>query len=447
MSRWPHYIWIILLLLILLIPAGFWYVHWSKSGDGAGLYSRDWKPDTIFAYWSPKDFYQSVNSVTGEFSGEQCVECHQAVTPGIVNDWRASRHSQAKQTVYCNNCHGNNHDSLHLPTPDVCASCHTAQHEQFVDEKRFGFPSHALAMERALDAKHFADKPKAEVTACLQCHSVASKCDSCHTRHKFSAAEARRPEACITCHSGPPHPDDETFFHSKHGQLYLTQGETWDWSKPLRKGNYPAPTCAYCHMSDGKHQVADKAIWKFGIQQVNPLSSGNEVKRKQWIQLCGDCHDANWSAQQLTALDAERKRAWDKLYQAETLLKDLRADKLIYPSIHQRPPYPGDNVDSWFQHERIGFFEGQSSAFYNVSPLERDYFEMWYFSNLGAYKGAAHGDTGFMQTAHQNLDKQLTNIQQKAEQIRAAGNIQRDTAQTEKIWRQGEYTDYNREHN
>lgn len=321
------------------------------------------------------------------------------------------------------------------------------QHEQFVDEKRFGFPSHSLAMERALDAKHFVDKPKAEVTACLQCHSVATKCDSCHTRHKFSAAEARRPEACITCHSGPPHPDDETFFHSKHGQLYLHDGANWDWSKPLKKGNYPAPTCAYCHMQNGKHQVADKAIWKFGIQQINPLSSGNEVKRQQWLELCSDCHDANWSAQQLTALDAERKRAWDKLYQAEKLLKDLRADKLIYPAIQQRPPYPGDKVDSWFQHERIGFFEGQSSAFYNVSPLERDYFEMWYFSNLGAYKGAAHGDTEFMQAAHQKLDKQWLNIQNQAAQIRVAGKNKHDAAQTEKIWRQGEYTDYNREHN
>src|SRR4030065_871865 len=115
-----------------------------------------------------------------------------------------------------------------MPTPDVCANCHTTQHKQFSDEKRFGFPSHSLAMERALDAKHFVDKPKAEVAACLQCHSVASKCDSCHTRHRFSAAEARRPEACISCHGGPPHPDDETYFHSKHGQRYLAQGAQWD---------------------------------------------------------------------------------------------------------------------------------------------------------------------------------------------------------------------------
>jgi hypothetical protein len=48
-------------------------------------------------------------------------------------------------------------------------------------------------------------------------------------------------------------------------------------------------------------------------------------------------------------------------------------------------------MDAWFPKERIGFFEGQASSFYNVSPIERDYFEMWYFANLGAYKASAHG--------------------------------------------------------
>jgi hydroxylamine dehydrogenase len=439
------YLWIPLLILAMLVPAGFWYVDWNKSGGGAGLYSRDWLPEKVFAYWSPDDFYTSVTTVSGIFEGEDCIACHRDMTPGIVKDWQASRHAGAEPKVYCNACHGSDHENLQLPTPEVCADCHAIQHEQFVDEKRFGFPSHALAMERALDAKHFVDKPKAEVSACLQCHSVASKCDSCHSRHRFSAAEARRPEACITCHSGPPHPDDETYFHSAHGQMYLKEGGNWDWSQPLQKGNYPAPTCAYCHMQNGRHQVADKAIWQFGIKQINPLSSGNEVKRQQWIQLCSDCHDADWAAQQLKALDQERKRAWDKLYQAEALLKDLRSDDLLYPSIQQRPPYPGDDADSWLQRERIGFFEGQASAFYNVSPIERDYFDMWYFSNLGAYKGAAHGDASFIEKGHRAMDKQLQAIKQEVARLRARGRI--ETAPADNIWLQGEYTEYNREHN
>jgi hydroxylamine dehydrogenase len=131
------------------------------------------------------------------------------------------------------------------------------------------------------------------------------------------------------------------------------------------------------------------AIWKFGIREFNPLTSGNEVKRKQWVTLCSHCHDAKWSRQKLTEMDQERKRAWKKLYAAETVLKDLRSNGFLYPADGDRPPYPNDWMDSIWPREHIGFYEGQVSAFYNVSSIERDYFEMWYFDNLGAYKGSA----------------------------------------------------------
>ena len=449
-----RYITITLLLLVVLIPAGFYYVDWNKGGSGSGLYSRLWQPAASQQYWHPDAFYKSVDTLAGEFEGEQCVECHSSVTPGIVNDWRKSGHSKVSadgKQVICSDCHGSDHQKLRMPTPDVCASCHSQQHTEFMDEKRFGFPGHALAMERAVDAKHFVDKPKAEVTSCIQCHSVATKCDSCHSRHRFSAAEARRPEACITCHSGPPHPDDATFFASKHGQLYKAEGASWDWSKPLKKGNYPGPTCAYCHMGEGKHQVADKSIWKFGIRQINPLSAGNAVKREQWVELCSDCHEPDWSREQLRGLDAERKRAWGKLYKAESILKSLRSDKLLSPAAGERPTYPNDWMDARWPRERIGFFEGQAAAFYNVSPIERDYFEMWYFDNLGSYKGAAHGAASFVTEGHANMDQALVDIGAEAERLRDLGELEfsltGERFDPGDLWLSGEYTEHNRDQN
>lgn len=306
-------------------------------------------------------------------------------------------------------------------------------------------------MERALDARHFVDKPKAEVTACLNCHSVASKCDSCHTRHRFNAAEARRPEACITCHSGQPHPEDETYFASAHGRLYLAEGKEWNWSRPLRKGNYKAPTCAYCHMDDGKHQVADKSIWKFGIRQINPFTSGNEVRRNQWVALCSDCHEADWSRQQLAGLDKEREHAWSKLYAAEDILRELRTDGLLYPAAGERPPYPNDWLDTIWPRARVGFYDGQASAFYNVSPIERDYFEMWYFDNLGAYKGAAHGDPEFVTKGHAAMERDLAMIRREAQRLRALGEREQkqklQRPDPSDLWRSGEYTEFNRGQN
>ncbi len=449
-----RYIWITLAITLLAIPAGYAYVHWNKSGPGTGLYSRAWKPEPVQAYWDPDHFYKSVQTLQGEFKGEECIACHTAVTPGIVNDWRDSRHAKpgnGKEPVFCPACHGSNHQALHMPTPKVCAECHENRVTQFLDEKRYGFPSHALAMERAVDAKHFADKPKAEVAACLQCHSVATKCDSCHTRHRFSAAEARRPEACVTCHSGPPHPDDDSYFASAHGKKYLAESAKQDWSKPLAKGNYATPTCAYCHLHNGSHQVADKTIWKFGLFEVNPNTSGNEVRRAAWVKVCSDCHEAGWSAEQLKGLDRERKQAWRKLDQAENALTDLRAKDLLHPGAKERPPYPMDAMERFFPHARIGFLDGQSSAFYNVSPIERDYFEMWYFANLGAYKSAAHGDDAGVRRWHSDLDHALADIETKAGTLRTHGVIEEKMlgrrADPGRLWLEGEYTRHNREHN
>jgi hydroxylamine dehydrogenase len=449
-----RYIWVTLALTLLAIPVGYAYVYWTKSGPGTGLYSREWKPEPLQAYWDPDRFYQSPQTVRGEFKGEECIACHESVTPDIVNDWRASRHAHpgaGKQTVYCSACHGSNHQALHLPTPKVCAQCHEHRVAQFMDEKRYGFPSHALAMERAVDAKHFADKPKAEVASCLQCHSVATKCDSCHTRHRFSAAEARRPEACVTCHSGPPHPDDDSYFASAHGKKYLAEAAKQDWSKPLAKGNYTTPTCAYCHMHNGQHQVADKTIWKFGLLQVNPNTSGNELRRAAWVKVCSDCHEADSSMEQLKGLDRERKQAWAKLYKAEHALKDLRGKNLLHPGPRERPPYPMDTTETLFPKAHIGYYDGQASAFYNVSPIERDYFEMWYFANLGAYKSAAHGDGVSVTRWHSIMDRSLAAIEAKAQALRVQGEAEKKSlghrADPGQFWLEGEYTSYNRGHN
>lgn len=445
-----RYVWVPVALVLVTIPLGFLYVHWSKSGPGAGLYSRYWAPDPVQGWWDPGRFYKPVQGVEGVFVAAQCIQCHESITPGIVADWRTSRHAKLKEQepVACPDCHGADHQRLRLPSPEVCGTCHAKQHGELQNEARYGFPSHVLAMERAVDAKHFADKPKAEVQACVQCHSVATKCDSCHTRHRFDPAEARRPEACITCHSGPPHPDDETYFASAHGRIVQAEGDGWDWSKPLAKGNYKAPTCAYCHMDRGRHQVADKSLWRFGLLEVNPNTAGNRVLRERWVALCTDCHSEQQARDWLDGLDRERKAAWGKLYAAEDLLKGLRADDLLHPGPEERPPYPMDRPDALWAKARIGYYEGQASAFYNVSGIERDYFELWYFDNLGSYKAAAHGDAEGVQRGHAALAAGLAEIADQAAGLRALGEAEqhRDGRRADPgdLWLAGPYTEANR---
>ncbi|MBF0416784.1 MAG: hydroxylamine oxidoreductase [Magnetococcales bacterium] len=433
----------------LLVVALLWpWLAWAgldPDAKGVGENADLWRPDPMHEYWDPGNLHRpETERVKGLFQGEACLECHRVVTPGIVKEWRTSRHALTKEPVLCPACHGEDHQKLSFPGPQTCGNCHPKRLAQMEEEKHYGFPSHALAMERAVDSKHFADKPKAEVAACLQCHSVASKCDSCHTRHRFDAAEARRPEACITCHSGPPHPDDEAFFASAHGQLYRQEGKRWDWSKPLAKGNYPAPTCAYCHMKDGNHQVADKAVWKFGIREINPQSAENLIKRKRWQVTCADCHPPEVGMEFFKKLDAERTQSWRQLYAVERLLKNLRSDGLLSPSAKERPPYPIDWLAKLFPKERIGFYEGQASAFYNVSAIERDYFELWYFFNLGAYKGMAHGAKELSEQFHERMGVQVEAIRNEAERLRGQTGAKKDL---KPLWMEGDYTKFNLDYN
>ncbi|MBF0181378.1 MAG: hydroxylamine oxidoreductase [Magnetococcales bacterium] len=431
-------------LLVIFLQLS-WPALAGIGAQGTGEFADHWRPDPMHEYWDPGAHHRpETERVAGVFTGEECLECHAAITPGIVKDWRTSRHALADKPVLCPACHGEDHQKLIFPTPQTCGACHPQRLAQMEEEKKYGFPSHALAMERAVDAKHFADKPKAEVTSCLQCHSVATKCDSCHTRHRFDAAEARRPEACITCHSGPPHPDDETFFNSAHGRKYRLEGKNWAWNNPLKKGNYPAPTCAYCHMRDGNHQVADKAVWKFGIREINPTSAENKIKRKRWMELCADCHPNEIGETFFQALDSERSTAWQQLYNVEKILKKLRSDTLLSPSASERPPYPMEWLATVWPKERIGFYEGQASAFYNVSAIERDYFEMWYFSNLGAYKGMAHGAGEMAKKFHERMDAEARAIGVEAERLR---HTKKEGVDWKALWMRGEYTEFNRDHN
>ena len=90
-----------------------------------------------------------------------------------------------------------------------------------------------------------------------------ASCDSCHTRHTFSVAEAKQPEACASCHMGFDHPQWEMYSTSKHGIRHSLK----------RDGILPetasAPTCQDCHMSDGNHEV--RTAWGFLAVRTNGL--------------------------------------------------------------------------------------------------------------------------------------------------------------------------------
>jgi len=199
----------------------------------------------------------------------ECVTCHTSVTPGIVADWKVSKH--AEYEVSCSVCHGEQHmsdEDVHKAgrmKPERCAMCHQIQGDQFMAGK------HALAWTamKAMPTAHRQPMVLIDgMKGCGGCHKLGQKtekesqalresgagfgmasCDACHTRHTFTVKEARQPQACQTCHMGFDHPQWEMYSTSKHGVRYFLK------QTGILPESVVAPTCQTCHMREGNHEV------------------------------------------------------------------------------------------------------------------------------------------------------------------------------------------------
>jgi hydroxylamine dehydrogenase len=208
-------------------------------------------------------------------SAETCVECHSRTTPGIVTDWKISKHSA--RGLDCAVCHGKRHNSAsdtanaEIPKPETCETCHSERVKQYTSGKH----GYAWAAMQAMPTLHRQPAILTEgMKGCGGCHKIGIKtkgdiqtikknspgfgtasCDACHTRHTFSVQEARQPQACQTCHMGFDHPQWEMYSGSKHGVRYLLKQ-----NKVLPDATL-APTCQTCHMPQGNHEV--RTAWGF----------------------------------------------------------------------------------------------------------------------------------------------------------------------------------------
>jgi len=207
--------------------------------------------------------------IASKAMADVCVNCHKKTNPAIVSDWQSSKHAGSK--ISCAACHGDRHKSAadaalaQIPSPDSCAKCHAKRVAEFKKGK------HALGWA-AMGAMPIAHMLPAEMAdgkkGCGGCHKIGLKsekeiaelnksgslsgiasCDACHTRHTFSVAEARQPQACLTCHEGFDYAQWETYSNSKHGVRALLKQVS------VLPAGSAAPTCQTCHMQNGDHEV------------------------------------------------------------------------------------------------------------------------------------------------------------------------------------------------
>ncbi len=376
-----------------------------------------------------------------------CVECHRKITPNIVSDWQASKHSQNE--IDCSICHGDEHTSaqdvasVKIPTPQTCAICHETKFEQYKAGK------HALCWVsmKAMPTAHWQPMALMEgMKGCGGCHKIGLKteteieqlkkdgagfgvasCDACHTRHVFSAEEARQPQACQTCHMGFDHPQWEMYSSSKHGVRYLLKQ-----NKTLPQ-DVSAPTCQTCHMQEGNHAV--RTAWGFLavrlplpedkrwaadritiLQALNVLGlDGSPTPRfdlvtkidlarltqKDWqnqrdkmIKTCNRCHSVNFAKSELSKGDQMIKTADSLMAEAIRIVGDLYRDSIIskpqtytyrFPDLltfHDAPTVIEQKLFLMFSEHRMRTFQGTFHAnpdyafWYGWSEMQRDLTEI-----------------------------------------------------------------------
>jgi len=429
--------------------------QYYKDHPGKGKHGDYWEPIPIQNYWNPKDFYQPPATVPqAEVTREGCVQCHQGLTPGAYHAWRNSTHANLDKIrrlpenvsrsykkkklaeveqnlidqglleegtrlkeVGCIDCHGSvgaqsirHNKDLVMPDRAVCGTCHTQEFAEAESEKEQewpqkqwgkGHPSHAVSWEANVDLAIWAAMPQREIAqGCDMCHYQQNKCDGCHTRHTFSAAEARQPEACATCHNGVDHNEFENYLLSKHGTVYQTQGkQKWDFEAPLKdalsKGGYTAPTCQYCHFEfEGgfSHNLVRKVRWAFN---PTPAIADNlshpwfEERKEAWIGSCAKCHSASFAKAYLDAADKGTVQGLKVEQEAKKVVQALYDDGLLTGQKSNRPAPPKPESDA-----AGGFFQLFWAQGNNPSRIERIHADMWEHDLIKLYKGLFHVNPG-----------------------------------------------------
>ncbi len=393
-------------------------------------------------------FSATPEKVEAQVSSE-CITCHETETPGVVDQWLQS--AMSKQ-LDCSVCHGGAHttaddaDEALLPTPDTCAMCHSTQVTQFRAGK------HTLAWA-AMKAMPFISHMPLSVVGpegfkgCSGCHKIGEKtqeemktwdteygsasCDSCHTRHVFSKAEAQDPRACQLCHIGFDHPQWEMWSTSKHGTIWA-----------IEEDSGRTPKCQDCHLPNGTHTnitpwgflalrayPEDDPTWQADrvtiLKAIGVLdSSGNPTARldvvvgakvvrtteedfmairNQLVATCENCHAVGFVEQQFSASDDLIRQADAMMAEAITIVNGLYSDGLL------------EKPEGWdYAPDLLQFYN-------NDSDIENELFTMFLEYRQRTFQGAFHANPDYMfWYGYASMQNSLQKIKDGAELLRAS---------------------------
>ena len=286
------------------------------------------------------------------------------------------------------------------------AGCHPDQYHEFAAKDAAGayVNKHAQGWTRMTAAARYKVMPDAQrYEMCERCHNIGyvsadgsvGKCDSCHTRHVFSAEEAMEPPACGTCHMGPDHEQIDMWEKSKHGVVYGTEKERAD-GDPSR-----APSCVTCHMPEMEkgagqpltHDVSTNLTIGTvaqgarlpGVALPVPMRTISEwdfdLRRDKMVALCGDCHARAFVRRNLEGADAIKADVDSLLWDPVMRIRGLWWDGLLDPMPENRAPNPNFGQ---------ALVLGGQQLYGGTSAIEQLFFYTYKYDHVSTFKGAYH---------------------------------------------------------
>jgi hydroxylamine dehydrogenase len=438
---------------------------------------------------------------------QTCLACHKLYTPGIVEDWQRSLHSQESPAsamkkpelerrisareipahlenvvVGCYECHSLNPERHQdnfdhfgfrinvIVSPQDCATCHPTEAKEYSMSKKAHARGnleknpvyHALVgtviSQKAVKDGKIVQQETSDFTrqeTCFGCHGTEVKvnglrevetqiggikvpnlinwpnqgvgrvnpdgslgsCTACHPRHAFSIEMARKPYTCAQCHLDPDVPAWNVYKESKHGNIYFSHYQRWDFQAvPWKVGkDFQAPTCATCHNSlitapGGKTVIAERThdfgsrLWVrlFGLVYSHPqpkhgdttiirnkdglplpttftgepaseyLISQEEQARREahFKKICQSCHSTQWTEKHFAKLDNTVKEVDSMILASTLLLVEAWKNNLAEGLPHGKNPFDETIEQMWI---RQWLFYGNSIKYASAMTGAPDY--------------------------------------------------------------------------
>ncbi|MBI1912700.1 MAG: cytochrome C [Deltaproteobacteria bacterium] len=380
-----------------------------------------------------------------------------------IRDWKLSLHAAKK--IGCNECHvpieaasevlftssaceDKNVRRVVSPKNCLTSKCHEEQGKQFDKSK------HARAWDVVVDVARSHELTGGE-QGCEGCHRIGKdeeKCDSCHTRHRFSTAWARRPETCEACHKGAEHPETEMYMSSKHGSVYRLESNTWNWFRKIADwygGPFEAwsksprtAVCVTCHMDKGNHAIATswgilavplvlvdgdeewfgyrKTILKgFGVLDEEGKPTGrqdiidagilSELSSEEWlaqreamVKICTQCHTETYVMEKFKNADDIMKASDALMSEAVSIVEDLYNNNVL----SRKKPFPA---------------HGDILSFYGAdTQIEQMLYRMFFNHRMRNFQGIYHIVPEYQQWyGWKEMKIELEKIKAEAEKLRS----------------------------